>query len=275
MAEEVPVPESNAMWEKFRSLFEGDGDAVRQGIELLISLEESENTELLGFINAELSADRRSLFFMGKPISDSHYLPLHLWSAMIQAGKRRPAEVQELDLPCPSSEDYPAVMESLATLSQLRYLKLNAIGRSSWRRMHRFPVFPNEIGRLKNLEELYLECHDFTELPGWIVELTKLRKLSIAETRVKRLPYGFARLPCLEMLNLNGSGIGLIPRDISSMPSLKRIYLRRVVLQGIPKGCETHMDVSVAGNEVRTSEPFRLSRYHGNHLLIEGAKRSL
>ncbi len=123
-----------------------------------------------------------------------------------------------------------------------------------------FGLFPTEILKLINLEELRLRNDDLTALPEEIGTLSKLRILDLSGNPIRLLPEHFkdlsdldelylsedasleleqdmktlARLPRLRVLHLEKDGLTLLPQSISSLHHLEELYLNDNKLQAFP-----------------------------------------
>ncbi|KAL3750028.1 hypothetical protein ACJRO7_011068 [Eucalyptus globulus] len=120
---------------------------------------------------------------------------------------------------------------------------------------------PEEMGKLKDLEELLLSGTSIIEIPTFIGSLTKLEKLSadFCES-LREIPNSIGYLHNLHCLEMHGSGIkklpnaigrlknlqildlsqchrmkGAIPSEIGDLPSLKVLDLNRTPISNLPE----------------------------------------
>ncbi len=94
---------------------------------------------------------------------------------------------------------------------------------------------PESIGRLTNLQELYLANNQLTSLPQSIEQLTNLQGLYLAGNQLTSLPGSVERLTNLTSLNLYGNQLTSLPEWICQLTKLQRLDLRRNQLISLPE----------------------------------------
>ncbi len=95
---------------------------------------------------------------------------------------------------------------------------------------------PEQIGRLKHLEELHFLFAWMKELPEWIGSLTHLKKLSITDGEsIEVIPASIGNLKHLRELDLSGNCIREIPDTIGNLTFLKKLNLSYNKISFLPK----------------------------------------
>ncbi|PWA24025.1 leucine-rich repeat domain, L domain-like protein [Artemisia annua] len=117
--------------------------------------------------------------------------------------------------------DIKTLPDNVFTLKHLKSLKIDVS--RSWH----LKKLPGDIGRLKCLEELSLECREIKTLPGSICKLKHLKSLKIACCdSLEKLPEGIGRLQCLLCLVLEKCKLLQgIPNSICMIKSLRYLSL--------------------------------------------------
>lgn len=97
-------------------------------------------------------------------------------------------------------------------------------------------VLPPEIGKLTNLEQLYLRNNLLSDLPEEIGNLTSLTTLDLTQNgQLSRLPPQIGKLSSLVSLNLTGnSKLTTLPPEIGELKNLKELWLTRTGLTSLP-----------------------------------------
>ncbi len=94
---------------------------------------------------------------------------------------------------------------------------------------------PESIGRLKNLERLYLNDNKLKTLPESIGELKKLKRLILYNNHITELPPSIGNLPKLEILNLTNNRLTTLPEEIGNLSRLRQLYLYTNSIREIPE----------------------------------------
>jgi Leucine-rich repeat (LRR) protein len=95
---------------------------------------------------------------------------------------------------------------------------------------------PEQIRRLKHLEELHILFAWMKNLPDWIGSLSHLRNLSITDTdSIEIIPASIANLKDLRVLDLSGNNLSEIPESIGNLTNLKQLNLSRNKFKEVPK----------------------------------------
>ncbi|KAH0864421.1 LOW QUALITY PROTEIN: hypothetical protein HID58_081632 [Brassica napus] len=96
---------------------------------------------------------------------------------------------------------------------------------------------PSSIGKLKNLQKLYLmHCASFSKLPDTINELKSLKKLFINGSAVEELPLNPGSLPSLTDFSAGGcKHLKQVPSSIGGLNSLLDLELDWTPIETLPK----------------------------------------
>ena len=73
---------------------------------------------------------------------------------------------------------------------------------------------PNDIGNLINLERLFINTNNITDLPDFITELENLQLLNVSDNNLSEIPESLAELPNLTLLDVRGNLDLIIPQAI-------------------------------------------------------------
>ncbi|PWA96847.1 toll/interleukin-1 receptor (TIR) domain-containing protein [Artemisia annua] len=133
----------------------------------------------------------------------------------------------------------PKGLDKLEFLEELRFADIQTLPNNIFRLKHlkslkidvsrnwHLKKLPGDIGRLKCLEELSLECREIKTLPGSICKLKHLKSLQIACCdSLEKLPEGIGRLQCLLRLVLEKCELLRgIPNSICKIKSLRYLSL--------------------------------------------------
>ena len=82
---------------------------------------------------------------------------------------------------------------------------------------------PSQIGKLKNLQELYLRGNKLTSLPPELWELTNLQKLMLGDNKLSEVPAAISKLINLEELDLFSNRLKTLPDAVTQLIHLKKI----------------------------------------------------
>lgn len=93
---------------------------------------------------------------------------------------------------------------------------------------HALPVIPEELGALKNLEQLAIYCRKLDQFPTTILKLQQLRTLRLHENRFRSIPAEISRLKNLETLDIGS--LCELPHEFNQLAQLKHlsVYLNKV-----------------------------------------------
>ncbi|XP_039156627.1 disease resistance protein RPV1-like isoform X2 [Eucalyptus grandis] len=121
------------------------------------------------------------------------------------------------------------LLEEVGGLKDLEELSLN---HSS------ITAIPSSIGSLRKLKTLSaFMCRSLREIPSSIGDLQNLQNLNLQCTAIEKLPNAIGGLKNLQFLNLTqcSSLKGAIPSEIGDLPSLKTIYLSHSSISKLPE----------------------------------------
>ncbi len=93
---------------------------------------------------------------------------------------------------------------------------------------------PPEIGKLTELQRLYLNNNLIVEIPAEIGKLTKLQELVLHNNKIREIPAEIGELTELQELSLDGNQIIKIPEEIGKLTALRRLYLSNNQIAEIP-----------------------------------------
>ncbi|MEB3120454.1 MAG: leucine-rich repeat domain-containing protein [Snowella sp.] len=157
---------------------------------------------------------------------------------------------------------------------------------------------PEEIGKLKNLTELYLAFNQISKIPNAIANLTNLTGLYLDHNQISEIPSAITKLKNLTELYLNNNQISKIPNAISELKKLEIINLSNNQIREIPEAIvqlenlETDEDRMIEGIDIKgnpiINPPYeiaekginairiyflnqQLSRYKDNNTMIKTA----
>jgi len=122
-------------------------------------------------------------------------------------------KVTKLDL---SGKGLKSVPPEIGKLSQLETL---------WLHYNQITILPPEIGKLSNLQKLYLHGNQITILPSEIGKLSQLRVLSLNNNQIEFLPPEIGNLSQLQILWLHTNQITILPPEIGNLSNLIYLYL--------------------------------------------------
>jgi hypothetical protein len=128
---------------------------------------------------------------------------------------------------------------------------------------------PEGIGRLTNLENLYLYDNELRSLPDSFGRLTKLYEVDLARNELRSLPDSFGRLTNLWTLHLDGNELRSLPDSFGRLTKLTTLHLDGNELRSLPDsfGRLTNLtSLSLFGNELR-SLPDSFGRLTGLRVL--------
>jgi len=105
-----------------------------------------------------------------------------------------------------------------ALLSRLFTVKLDLSGNN-------ITTLPSEIGKLTNLQELYIVDTGLRSLPGEIRMFTKLRILDVHNNELTGIPAEIGQLPAIEKLDFSNNRITDLPNEIFKLGHLDELNL--------------------------------------------------
>jgi internalin A len=122
-------------------------------------------------------------------------------------------------------------------ISKLRHLTLLNLGYSYPEpNTHKnLAAFPKEILELENLEELYLDNTQISELPGEISRLDSLKVFSIGDSKINQLPKEISKLKNLRELFLENTQISELPRELLELKKLTVLVVENTKLNIPPE----------------------------------------
>ncbi|TCO05989.1 leucine-rich repeat domain-containing protein [Natronoflexus pectinivorans] len=151
------------------------------------------------------------------------------------------------------------IPNSITNLSNLEYIAIHkGVGDLSWH-------IPNDIHKMKNLQEVNLTNIVEGELPQSLGQLRQLKSLNLHNGKITgSLPSSIGELENLEILNLDGHQItGTIPSSIEELSNLRELNLSNNQLTGsIPVGLgqlSKLRTIRLANNQLSGSLPEQLN----------------
>lgn len=118
-----------------------------------------------------------------------------------------------------------------------RFIKLLTTTKSINLYENHLRSLPNEIGELKQLEELDLGDNRFKKWPSVISkQLTNLEELVLAENRLRELPEDIGNLRHLKILDLSNNALKKLPEGIGNLTQLHTLNLSENKLTTLPEG---------------------------------------
>ncbi|RCV38372.1 hypothetical protein SETIT_8G136800v2 [Setaria italica] len=85
---------------------------------------------------------------------------------------------------------------------------------------------PTEIEKLQHLETLDVSGTKVTELPTWIEKLQSLKTLDVSDTKVTELPREIKNLERLESLDVSWTRVSELPKEIGELQHLRTLDIR-------------------------------------------------
>ncbi|HAN19571.1 MAG: hypothetical protein A2X13_14995 [Bacteroidetes bacterium GWC2_33_15] len=95
-------------------------------------------------------------------------------------------------------------------------------------------VFPEELFESTNIEYLFLNSNNITEIPPSINRLQNLKVLDLGNNQIKSLPVELFELEKLETIYLSNNFIETIPKNIENLKRLKFLYLDNNLIEELP-----------------------------------------
>lgn len=109
-------------------------------------------------------------------------------------------------------------------------IPLDSLDCSSWHIENLSP----EIGKLINLQTLYLGFNDLNSLPAEFGRLKNLKKLDLINNKLDSLPFEFGQLQNLQVLDLWDNMLYKIPASFGQLQNLKKLNLSINNLKCLP-----------------------------------------
>ena len=96
-------------------------------------------------------------------------------------------------------------------------------------------VLPESVGRLANLQELYLRDTQITALPESVGRLANLQWLFLSNTQITALPESFGQLANLQWLDLSHTQITALPESVGQLAKLQALDLHNTQITALPE----------------------------------------
>ena len=132
----------------------------------------------------------------------------------LESALKNPDSVFTLILKREKLKEFPEDIFKLKNLEELDLSK------------NKIDAIPKEISELKNLRVLNVSKNKLTRIPPEIGSLKELKKLIIYQNEIPFLPPEIGLLTDLEFLDLWGNEIGRLPVEISRLQKLTTLDLR-------------------------------------------------
>ena len=116
--------------------------------------------------------------------------------------------------------------ESLGRLSQLNDLYL---------RENQLTALPESLGWLSQLQTLDLSSNQLTTLPEWLGQLSQLRTLNFSHNQLTVLPEWLGQLSQLHTLYLSENQLTALPESLGQLNRLHTLYLDNNKLTALPE----------------------------------------
>src|SRR5260370_39097244 len=84
---------------------------------------------------------------------------------------------------------------------------------------------PREIGKLANLQSLYLYNNRLTQVPVELGQLAKLEVLYLGNNQLTQVPVELGQLANLRWLDLSNNRLTQVPRDLGQLANLQHVGL--------------------------------------------------
>ena len=170
---------------------------------------------------------------------------------------------EKLDLEKKGLTELPEEIGKLKNLTEL-YLAFNQISK-----------IPNAIANLTNLTGLYLDHNQISEIPSAITELTNLTELYLNNNQISKIPNSISELKKLKIINLSNNQISEIPETIIQLENLERREEEGIVGIGIRNNPIINPPYEIAEQGIDAIHIYfqkqQLSRYKDNNTMIKTA----
>lgn len=94
---------------------------------------------------------------------------------------------------------------------------------------------PEEIGKLRNLQGLFLAGNDIAFLPSSIGNLSNLKELDLSFNQLETIPESFGNLSNLQKLNLTQNHLKNLPNSIGKLKSLTELSVKHNRITSLPE----------------------------------------
>lgn len=176
-------------------------------------------------------------------------LPPGLFSICVQR------KLQKLEIQGTRVAVIPAQIELLQNLKYFKFMGPIPFQQGS-------PVLyklPEELYKLKNLEDLIIVNTHITALSEDLGNLQNLKKLDLSSNaELEFLPTSIWALPNLQELNLSGTGISSLPKDIVKLTNLKTLNLPLEWDELLPEQQQWLLDLKANGCKITTPAGFSI-----------------
>ncbi|HEX6184410.1 MAG TPA: COR domain-containing protein [Pyrinomonadaceae bacterium] len=127
------------------------------------------------------------------------------------------------------------IPESIARLSQLRFLNLN---------LNQLTMLPKSVTRLSQLRILYIINNRLKTLPESLAQLWRLQRLYLDSNQLTALPKSFTQLSQLQSLSLNNNNLTTLPDSVADLSQLQELFLEGNKLTALPEALRrlTHLE---------------------------------
>jgi hypothetical protein len=160
------------------------------------------------------------LFITGQSFAQEYKTGYEIALELIEAAERDGAII--LGLNYLALTEVPPEIGRLSNLQEL-YLYGNKLS-----------SLPPEIGRLSNLQELYLYDNKLSSLPPEIGRLSSLQELHLYNNQLSSLPAEIGNLDKLEVLLLNFNQLSSLPTEFGDLANLQALWLNNNQLSSLP-----------------------------------------
>ena len=170
---------------------------------------------------------------------------------------------EKLDLEKKGLTELPEEIGKLKNLTEL-YLAFNQISK-----------IPIEIGNLTNLTGLYLDHNQISEIPSAITKLTNLTELYLNNNKISKIPNAISELKNLKILDLSDNLIREIPETIIQLENLERDEHGIIEGINIERNPIINPPYEITAKGIYAIHSYflrqQLSRYKDNHTMIKTA----
>lgn len=120
-----------------------------------------------------------------------------------------------------------SISDNIMYLEKLKYLQIEDC--------EKLNQLPSTIGKLHNLEKLWVKRTKIKFLPDSICELTNLTHLGITDNNLVSIPENISNLKKLEFISFSGNFLTSIPKGIWELKSLKELFIHNNLISEIPE----------------------------------------
>ena len=119
------------------------------------------------------------------------------------------------------------VLELIERVYRENWTELNLLGRN-------LKELPPAVGKLKNLQKLWLDRNQLTRLPTEIGNLCNLKELYLSNNQLISLPPEIGKMQNLKNLDLSNNQLTSLPSEIGKMGNLQVLWLTGNQLTNLP-----------------------------------------